>query len=250
MRKTINHDITPTEITVVTSIQAGAGVSIQADGNNPGTGKVIINSVNSGTVSSQQGITFRDEGITVGTGTIANFIGSGVTVSFVSGTANIYITGSLPTSQFGDGHDGDVIISGTTSITEDMYYNNLTILPYCSLLSSGFKIFVAGTLEIQTSGSINADGSNGTNGSGSTGGAGGARPYSESPYFGLPSVGGAGATSTGNGTNNGTAGSAGTPNILPATTSNQVAPMLLRCGSGGGCINSTSHLSACILQSN
>jgi hypothetical protein len=50
---------------------------------------------------------------------------------------------------FGDGSDGNVTISsGTTTLTRDMYYNNLTLSGTGVLNNGGFIIFVAGTLDI------------------------------------------------------------------------------------------------------
>jgi hypothetical protein len=41
---------------------------------------------------------------------------------------------------FGDGHDGDVVISSPTTLTEDKYYNNLTV--NSTLTTNGYKIYV------------------------------------------------------------------------------------------------------------
>lgn len=66
---------------------------------------------------------------------------------------------------FGDGSDGDVVISGTTTLTADMNYNNLTINSSQILNTGGYRIFVRGTLT--NNGTIR---NNGGNASGSTGG--------------------------------------------------------------------------------
>tara|TARA_R100001509_G_scaffold124373_1_gene78005 strand:+ start:372 stop:2006 length:1635 start_codon:yes stop_codon:yes gene_type:complete len=47
---------------------------------------------------------------------------------------------------YGFGQDGDVTIASNTSLTRDMYYNNLTINANCDLDTNGYKIFVKGTL--------------------------------------------------------------------------------------------------------
>lgn len=47
---------------------------------------------------------------------------------------------------YGFGQDGDVTISSSTSLTRDMYYNDLTINSSCDLDTNGYKIFVKGTL--------------------------------------------------------------------------------------------------------
>jgi len=43
---------------------------------------------------------------------------------------------------YGFGQDGDVTITANTSLTRDMYYNDLTINANCDLDTNGYKIFV------------------------------------------------------------------------------------------------------------
>ena len=47
---------------------------------------------------------------------------------------------------FGSGVDGTVVISTTTHITRDMYYENLTVNSGFTLFTNGYKVFVKGTL--------------------------------------------------------------------------------------------------------
>lgn len=82
-------------------------------------------------------------------------------------------------SNFGDGSDGDVVISADTTISRDMFYNNLTINATKSLNAGGFRIFVKGVLTIN--GKIHRNGNDGTVGqtpgsylTAGNGGAGGA----------------------------------------------------------------------------
>lgn len=100
---------------------------------------------------------------------------------------------------FGDGSDGDVILTASTTLTRDMYYKNLTINTGVVLNTGGYRISVLGTIDgsgtIDFSGIKGSDGVDGSSGSAGTGGAGGA---------GLPSgtiggsiVGGAGANGVG-----------------------------------------------------
>lgn len=88
-------------------------------------------------------------------------------------------------SVFGDGSDGNVTISTNSTISRDMFYNNLTVNAGVILNSSGYRIFVKGTLNgmIARNGLPGNPGQNGkTTQSGSdhpvftvgTGGAGGA----------------------------------------------------------------------------
>jgi hypothetical protein len=73
-------------------------------------------------------------------------------------------------SIFGDGSDGDVTISSNTTLTRDMNYNNLTINPTFTLNTSGYRVFVKGTLT--NNGTISNNGSAG--GNGASPGSGGA----------------------------------------------------------------------------
>ena len=79
---------------------------------------------------------------------------------------------------FGDGSDGDVTISSTTTLTEDMYYNNLTVNSGVALNTGGYRIYVKDTLTvngvIRNNGSDGDDGGNGTGDAGGSGGSGGA----------------------------------------------------------------------------
>lgn len=76
-------------------------------------------------------------------------------------------------ANYGDGSDGNVTISSPTTLTRDMYYNDLTVTS--TLTTNGYKIFVAGT--ISGNGTIDfgtaVAGTAGNNGSGGSGGAGG-----------------------------------------------------------------------------
>jgi hypothetical protein len=88
--------------------------------------------------------------------------------------SNKYVTADTynATFKFGDGSDGDVTISSPTTLTRDMYYNNLVVTD--TLTTNGWMIFVKGTVSgvgnIKFANTIN----NGADGSGTSGGAGGA----------------------------------------------------------------------------
>jgi hypothetical protein len=47
---------------------------------------------------------------------------------------------------YGYGQDGDVTIAANTTLTRDMYYNDLTINSSCTLDTNGYRVFVRGTL--------------------------------------------------------------------------------------------------------
>ncbi len=129
----------------------------------------------------------------------------------------------LGTKYFGDGSDGDVTISsGTTTLTRDMYYNNLTVNGTGILRPAGYAIYVKNTLTVDnTSGAyIHNDGGNGGNGpSGGAGGTAGAASLGGRFKAGL--VGQAGGTSGSNaaGGNGGNGGASGVFSITNATGS-------------------------------
>lgn len=123
---------------------------------------------------------------------------------------------------FGDGYDGDLTVTGTTTLTRETYYNNLTIGATGVLKPAGFRCFVKGTLTIDSGGSFNDDGNNG---SGVTAGpALGARGTLNAlsgiggTGFNGNGIGGGGGAATNSSLNNvgvapnGGAGGAGTPN--------------------------------------
>ncbi len=108
---------------------------------------------------------------------------------------------------FGDGSDGDVVISSPTSLTSDMYYDDLTVNDV--ITTNGYKIFVNGTLSgtgtiKYPAGNAGAAGSNNSGDSGGAGGAGGTA-YTAGGVL-RNTAGGAG----GNGGNEGGGGNAGT----------------------------------------
>lgn len=75
---------------------------------------------------------------------------------------------------FGDGSDGDVTLATNTTLTRDMYYNNLTINSGVTLSTGGYRIFVKNTLT--NNGTIDCSGAPGTDSTGGSaaGGNGGA----------------------------------------------------------------------------
>lgn len=60
---------------------------------------------------------------------------------------------------WGDGSDGDVVLSaGTTNLARDMFYNSLTVPVGAVLKPQGFRIFVKTFTQVDTGGSINDNG--------------------------------------------------------------------------------------------
>jgi hypothetical protein len=68
---------------------------------------------------------------------------------------------------YGIGVSGSATIAGTTTLTSEAHYTDLTITSTGILKPAGYRIFVSGTLTIDAGGSINDDGGNA---SGSTAG--------------------------------------------------------------------------------
>lgn len=101
---------------------------------------------------------------------------------------------------FGDGSDGDVVISSNTTLIRDMYYNNLTVNTGITLDPNGYKIFVKDTCTVLGTGKIARNGGDGTDGTTFSAGTGGSAMNS-----GSCGIGGKG----GDGGYNGGAGGAG-----------------------------------------
>lgn len=172
-----------------------------------------------------------------------------------------FLATSTPASGFGDGRDGNVTISATTTLTRDMYYNNLTVNSV--LIPNGFRIFVKDTLS--GTGLIMANGNAGTNAVTTTPGNGGAATTTgyfsnvpgangganmangqnaSSTITAIGSIGGAGGSSAGGGTG-GTAGATTTDSVfgqigwltvsgVDFSTSSSLIRLKSCAGSGGG----------------
>ncbi len=131
-------------------------------------------------------------------------IGDGTTVW--TSLAYKGITGPAQTGGYrslGDGSDGNVSISsGVTTLTRDMYYNNLTVSSTGQINTANFKIFVKGNLDLTAAGvaAINNNGTvGGAGGTGVSGGAAGVAPTNVAGTLGVnqPGAGGAGSTTNG-----------------------------------------------------
>lgn len=109
---------------------------------------------------------------------------------------------------FGDGSDGDATIVGTTTLTKETHYNNLTITSTGILKPNGHRIFVKGSLIIATGGSINDDGLD------ASGTAQGAALTQRNWLDASSTQGGVGRVTAGVGTAGGAQGSNVSPNAL------------------------------------
>ncbi len=115
---------------------------------------------------------------------------------------------------FGDGTDGDLTeSSGTTTVTETKYYNNVTLTGSAILTANEpMLIFIKGTLTVSTGALVHMDAKGGTGGAGGTigpsgGGAGGPAP--SPPTIGTPGAVGSAISTVGQVATNGVAGIAG-----------------------------------------
>ncbi len=79
---------------------------------------------------------------------------------------------------YGDGSDGNVRITTDTTLSRDMYYENLTIDPSYTVTTSGYRVFVSDTCKVY--GTIENNGGSGGNASGLTPGSGGSPAVSNS----------------------------------------------------------------------
>lgn len=97
-------------------------------------------------------------GIYIGNSSTGNYL------TYDTTSGNLVVNDSILSNQdiFGDGSDGNVTISGDTTLSSDMFYNNLTVNNTKNLDAGGYRIFVKGTLT--NNGTIHANGNAGTNG--------------------------------------------------------------------------------------
>jgi hypothetical protein len=114
-----------------------------------------------------------------------------------SNNVDAFLQNALDPSSFdftyGTGLSGSATISGTTTLTTEAHYTDLTIANTGILKPAGFRIFVSGTLTIDAGGTINDDGSNASGGT--AGGALAIRGY----LSGAATPGGTGVVTTANG---------------------------------------------------
>jgi hypothetical protein len=160
-------------------------------------------------------------------------------------TAKMY---GLNTQFFGDGSDGDVTISsGTTTLTRDMFYNNLTISGTGILDCARYRVFVKNVLNIENASanslvptSVSGNGGNAsgaTNGSAPAGTGGNTIGGVVTPVAGVTGTTGAGS----NGNNATTAGAAFNGGLAGSSWSGG-APALGTGGTGGSSSSNGDNL--------
>lgn len=103
----------------------------------------------------EEGLGYVSTGTTLNRLAVLRSSNSNAAVNFSAGTKDVFITPSeldiagVGASVFGDGSDGDATISsGTTTLSRDMYYRNLTISGTGKLDTAGWRIFVSGVLDL------------------------------------------------------------------------------------------------------
>jgi hypothetical protein len=154
---------------------------------------------------------------------------------------------------FGDGSDGDVVVSTPTTLTRDTFYNNLTVSAGGILNPSGFRIYVNNTLTTSGGGKIQFTTNTGGAGPSGTGGAAvadgsiaGSLVGGANATNGTASTNAYGGTGGGGGTGTGVPGSGGVV-TAPAATLGSIRTLsvlghlvggatvaLARGGAGGG----------------
>src|SRR5579863_3059171 len=88
-------------------------------------------------------------GVKTITGTPGQFLQHGSSGVAFASVSSIASAGVLDVSYFGDGSSGDLSISsGTTTLTGDTYYDNVTLSGTAVINTSGYKLLVSGTLDI------------------------------------------------------------------------------------------------------
>lgn len=185
-------------VPAITAYAAGQRFSFKATNANTGTSTVNASGLGAKTIKKVGGgsnLAAND----ILAGQIVDVEYDGTNMQMMSPVANIPATDS-----FGDGSDGNVTISTPTTLTRDMYYNNLTVNDV--LTTGNYRIFVNGTLT--GTGTIQSNGNNGTTATTSTGAAGGtvtAGYFSNTPGV----AGGNGSINNGNAGANASASTSG-----------------------------------------
>lgn len=201
----------------ITAYQDGMVLRFKAGTTNTGASTLNVNSIGAKTIKKLYNVTLSDGDITAGQQIVVTYDASNDCFQLQSPISTSYNT------IFGSGADGDVTIGANTSLTRDMYYNNLTVSQGFTLNPSGYRIFVKGTLTIN--GTVARNGNNGSNGSTSSGGAGGAALSNGTIYGGIAGIAGG---------NGGTVSGFGGSAITPTATTNAIGALTGSQGGQGG----------------
>lgn len=215
-------------ITVVPAITAyAAGQEFTFKANTANTGACTLNVCALGAISIYKDVTSELSTGDIAVNQIVKVVYDASGKFQIISSPNIY-------GDFGDGSDGDVTISGTTTLTSDMYYNNLVVTG--TLNTANWRVFIKGTLS--GNGTIQNNGGNGGNGGTPTAGTAGAK-IADGYFVTLPGyVGGLGSGGSGDaGGAQGGSATAGGNSLFSIGVVGVV-------GGGGGSPNSGSYAGA------
>lgn len=98
-------------------------------------------------------ITRTQEGSSARTVVVGDQIAATVTAKTLTDAEQGLIAGFC-----GDGSDGNVTISGTTTLTRDMWYDTLTVQSGGTLKTVGFKVYCKTLCQVDSGGTIHANG--------------------------------------------------------------------------------------------
>lgn len=210
----------------ITAYAAGQVFKFKANFQNTSAATLNVNSIGAKTIKKNVSTDLAPGDIQVDQ--IVTVVYDGTNLQMLGGV------GSSSTFDFGTGADGDATISGATSLSRDMYYNNLTVTNTFTLNPSGYRIFVKGVLNNQAGGTIARNGNaggTGSNGSGTNQGAGGAAGTALAGGTIEGSIAGAVG---GHGSDGGNSGSlSGQQGLQPAAISNTIGVAGSGSGAGG-----------------
>jgi hypothetical protein len=212
----------------------GDFIKLEAGGTNAGAATLNVNAIGSKSIKVVDRVVKRDV-------STREIVTGGIFLFVYDGTDFILLNPARPEKYLMDGSDGDVTISTNTTLTSNMFYENLTIGTNSVLTSAGYLIFVRGTLTIDSGSSINMDGGDGgagtagTRGGSEAGGGGGTAGTAKSSpgiLIGGTNGGGGGAGGDMTGSNSGDPGATG--GAGPSRTANAVAVIGTGLGGNGG----------------
>ena len=199
------NSFTEGDILYVDPVSAGAITNVKPSGTNHAVvvGFCVKKSAGDGHIVVK---TEKDPAILDCTDVTLSGLTSGDVLSYDSATSQWKNYPNFSNSWCGDGSDGDVTISGNTTLTRSMYYNNLTINAGFTLNTAGYRVHVKGTLTVASTAVLQCTPTNGSNASGSSSGGGAAA--STANETAARTAGGAGSNGVVGTASGGAAGSA------------------------------------------
>lgn len=101
-------------------------------------------------------------------------VGTHAVTVIAIGATNESGAGGQGANFFGTGVSGDLVVAGTTFLSGDAFFDNVTVQAGGSLRTQGRRLFVRNTLKVEAGGVLSNDGAAGTAGAGAIAGTGGA----------------------------------------------------------------------------